>query len=381
MPAYDERRGLAPEPACRLDGAAESAEGERSLLVLLDVVNKCNLLCVMCGYPAEAGDPRVAIDLESFAALADELFPLSRQVNLSCSYEPFMHKRFLDYLDATGRHRPSKISIATNGLLLDDAKVAGLVRLGLTHIAVSVDGATAETFEAIRVGGRYRQLLDRLDVLQRVKRELGSETPRLQFNYVLLEHNLPEAVALIDAFHRYDPYKFVFIHQDYTAPPPERRAAVETALRAALERCVEAGVIFEEVPDLVISRDEVLDAYGCDRRPTPEPATGCRDPWRFLRIRPNGDVQMCPVIAEPAGNVTEDSIASIWNGRAYRALREAWNDGRPPEICTTCAYRDKGLTGMRREQDRLEELLRDHLAGEARRRREPEPTHRGLEAR
>ena len=58
-----------------------------------------------------------------------------------------------------------KISYTTNAILLDERLIEATIRCGVTEVIVSMDGATAGTFEAIRRGGKLQSVLDNLRLL------------------------------------------------------------------------------------------------------------------------------------------------------------------------------------------------------------------------
>ncbi len=355
-----------PQPACALPhGAPPAGAGEtaRRMILLIDVINKCNLRCVMCGYPTIARDPRRVIDADAFKTLAEALFPGARQVNLSCAYEPFTHKGFLDYVESAIPFAVPKLTLTTNATLLDRAKAERLVELGISNIVISIDGATEETYEAIRLRGRFKTLLQNIRHLVEVKKERGQESPRVQFNYVMLEENLHEIPQLIDLVSGLDPHKILFIHHNYVRPPEERRPRVVAALREALLMCATGGssgrpVLFEESPNFYLSFEEILEAYGGSAELAPRLSPGCLDAWGFMRIAPEGEVMMCPHISRSAGNIFRQGMDEIWNGSVYRELRRQWNEGDPPDECRECSYSGTGLAQLRRAQDEMEKLVR-----------------------
>jgi molybdenum cofactor biosynthesis enzyme MoaA len=65
------------------------------------------------------------------------------------------------------------VVIATNGLLLDRAMSAELVRLGVERINVSVDGADPKTFQDIR-GARLSQVSENIQKFNETKANLAA---------------------------------------------------------------------------------------------------------------------------------------------------------------------------------------------------------------
>ena len=89
------------------------------------------------------------------------------------------------------------VSFHTNGLLLTEDMSERLIRAGLDHLTISIDGATKETYKATR-GAKLETLLENLRGLQRAKERLGSRYPRIMFKSVLMKQNLHELPELVD---------------------------------------------------------------------------------------------------------------------------------------------------------------------------------------
>jgi MoaA/NifB/PqqE/SkfB family radical SAM enzyme len=81
-------------------------------------------------------------------------------------------------------------TVSTNFSLPFDAERAErLVASGLTVLGVSIDGARQETYEQYRVGGRLETVLRNCHLVTEAKKRLGSQTPRLIWEFHVFPHN------------------------------------------------------------------------------------------------------------------------------------------------------------------------------------------------
>ncbi len=74
-----------------------------------------------------------------------------------------------------------------------------VIRSGLDVLIVSLDGVTQDVYEIYRVTGHLDRVLDNLRLLDRKKRELGSTTPHIEWQFIVMrqnEHQMDEAKAL-----------------------------------------------------------------------------------------------------------------------------------------------------------------------------------------
>jgi MoaA/NifB/PqqE/SkfB family radical SAM enzyme len=94
------------------------------------------------------------------------------------------------------------VGFHTNGLLLRREICDELVATVVDWITISIDAATAETYQAVR-GGRFQTILDNLEELYRIKRDRATRYPRITFKYALMRRNVGELSRLVDLAVKY----------------------------------------------------------------------------------------------------------------------------------------------------------------------------------
>ena len=149
--------------------------------VQIEPVGQCNLRCQMCPIQFRTdgppNGPPAFMPFETFTRLVDQ-FPTMTELQLQGLGEPMMHPRFFDMV-AYAAARGIEVSTNSNLTLLTPARAERLVRSGLHRLQVSIDGATPETYERIRVRSNWQRVIGNLEGLVATKRRLGSELPRL----------------------------------------------------------------------------------------------------------------------------------------------------------------------------------------------------------
>ena len=157
----------------------------------VEVTTRCNLPgCIMC--PRTAWLERwQAQDLswETFEALLPSLRFFSH-VHLSGWGEPLLHPRLWDMVRAL-RAQGLKVSLTTNGLGLNE-EVQMRVLEHLDMVAISLDGARAETYERVRPGADFHRLVQQVATLCSRKRSLGLERPEVVLLFLKMRPNLAE---------------------------------------------------------------------------------------------------------------------------------------------------------------------------------------------
>lgn len=312
----------------------------------IEPVGHCNLRCRMC--PVRYRDTTNAfLAWEAFTGVVDALPQLS-ELHLQGLGEPLLHPRFFEMVSyATARG--IAVSVNTNLTLLTPRTAERCAESGLRAIYISVDGATPETYEWIRVDARW----DRLErnvrrLVAAIARRGGG--PHLELTAVVMRHNVDELADLvvraaewgIPTLHvqhlchdfgestlpaQYAPMREFVAEQTLVTDDPERVARAFARARAA---AAEHGIALR-LPD-VTPKQHPPGTPGRKR---------CDWPWRGPYVAYDGTAMPCCMVATPdraaLGNVVRDGVREVWNNAAYEAFRARLDSDDPPEICRSCS--------------------------------------------
>jgi len=260
-----------------------------------------------------------------------------------------MHPRFFDMV-AYAAGKGVCVSTNTNLTLLNERRAAACVASGLARLHVSVDGATAEIYERIRVRSRLEKVVRSLGLLREAKARLGSEHPRVQMVTVVMRQNLHELPDLVRFAHHWEMERLWVQHLCHDFG----EESLPTHYRPMRE-FVQDQTLLEEDNDRVASFfDEargVADALGVDlrlprTRPRPHPAgtpgrKRCNWPWDQAYVSYQGLAMPCCMVSTPDranfGNMLEAGAATVWNDPAFAAFRARLDSDDPPDLCRSCA--------------------------------------------
>jgi MoaA/NifB/PqqE/SkfB family radical SAM enzyme len=318
----------------------------------VEPVGQCNLRCQMCPISfRQDGPPHgppAFMDFGRFTRLIDQ-FPGLEELQLQGLGEPMMHPRFFDMV-AYAAARGVKVGTNSNLTLLNARRAERCVTSGLAELHASIDGATAETYETIRVRAHFDRVLRNLEGLVEARRRLGSSTPRLRMVVVAMRQNLHEIPALVRLAHRLG-IDAVFIQHlchDFgeTSLPAQYRP-----MRAFVDGQTLLGEDPERIEHAFTEARAEARALGVDLRlprtrprlhppGTPGPKR-CDWPWRGAYVSFQGLAMPCCMVATPDrihfGNMAEEGAAAIWDGAPYQAFRDQLSSDEPPEVCRSCA--------------------------------------------
>lgn len=159
---------------------------------IIEVSARCNLRCVMCPISYDPryqpGSGRPALLTPQLFERLRPLFPTLLRADLFGLGEPVLNPHLTDFigeLHAAG----VEVRFTTNATLIDDERAEAFARAGADSISVSIDGASAGTYETIRRGGRFEGVLRGLEALCRARRRHGR--PRVTVSFRRHGHERP----------------------------------------------------------------------------------------------------------------------------------------------------------------------------------------------
>jgi radical SAM protein with 4Fe4S-binding SPASM domain len=323
----------------------------------VEVTGACNLRCRMClvRYRPPLDRAKASLSFEAFRDLVDGL-PDLEEVTLQGLGEPLMAPdlfRMLAYASARG----IRVGFNTNATLLTRASAERLVSVGLDWLCISLDGARASTYEAIRDGARLAKVEANVRGLVDVLRERAAVRPQLSIVFVAMRRNvaeLPDVVRLAAAwgvptvrvqnlshsFSDTDPAGDYREIRDYAARealwPAEHGGGAAGDATTALQAFAAARAAAAATG--VSLRLPSLDEAPAAAAPS---APGCDWPWRSAYVRHDGKVQPCCMLMGGdraiLGDVRAGGFAAVWRGSSYEAFRDALSTGAPPSVCRGCS--------------------------------------------
>jgi radical SAM protein with 4Fe4S-binding SPASM domain len=318
----------------------------------VEVTGACNLACKMClvRYRPKLGRRSGAMCFHTFKELVDAL-PELEKVTLQGLGEPLLAPDIFEMIEYAAA-RGIRLGFNTNGTFLTPEVSERLVRAGVDWLHISLDGATAETYEGIRDGSDFALVTEHVRGLVAAKRRLGADRPTVQLVFVAMRRNIRELPKLVEAAHEWgvgsvwvQNLSHSFSDTDPSgAYRPMRDFAEKEALWSGQDRRVAARVFAAARA----RADELCVELRLPRleEPAPQPRgaddPGCHWPFESAYVTHDGLVQPCCMVmgADRAvlGRLEDERFEAIWAGEPYRDFRLALTgDATPPEVCAGCS--------------------------------------------
>ena len=280
--------------------------------VIIDTTELCNLACIHCPHPQFKQSVHysgASLTPELNAKAIDEVRVhgqgLTQYVRYTGEGETLIHKQFFDMLDYATLHAGCvPVTVTTNGVLLNDARIERLLRSAPYLVDISIDAFTAETYARIRVNGNLA--ITRANVMKLLSRNREHDgKTKIVVSYIEQPQNRGET-ADFEKFWKDQGADYVVIRRLHSA----------------------AGAV-ANVAETMRKANAALP-----RRP-------CVYPWERVTLNPSGHLAFCPVDWVHGSTVIDyrnSTIKETWQSDFYSKLRQAHlsNDFTHHSFCGQC---------------------------------------------
>jgi radical SAM protein with 4Fe4S-binding SPASM domain len=254
---------------------------------------------------------------EVFEKIIDELAPRLSYLIFYFQGEPYLNTSFLKHVKYAAK-KNVYTATSTNAHYLGDKNAQATVESGLDRLIISIDGATQETYEQYRKGGKLEKVIEGTKNIVRWKKKLKSKTPHIIFQYLVVkpnEHELDDVQELAKGL-----------------------GVNEVAFKTAQIYDYENG------SDLI----PTIDKYARYRKM----ANGkweiknrllndCWKMWHSCVITWDGKVVPCCFDKDAhyqLGSMQNQSFEQVWRGGAYQNFRKSLIKSRSEiEMCKNCS--------------------------------------------
>lgn len=274
----------------------------------VDLSPLCNLHCPVCVHasPKENSnllaqqyfDSTHMMSVGDFKKIVDEVKGKTQAIYLYLMGEPFMHPHICEMSQYANNAGLNVLVSSHFSFKFPDKKIAEIANSGITHLELSIDGATQDIYEVTRIGGNLEFVLDNLQRLVAYKKQHGLQYPKIEVQCLTFDHNRHQVKELerkvtdlgID----------MFTTEDGDVGSWAEMAANNFNITAPKE-------------------DKLIPA--------------CQWPYAAMVIKYNGDAIPCCLFnmgkefskdenqSMALGNVFQDGVMNVWNNKAYQTIR------------------------------------------------------------
>lgn len=334
----------------------------------VEITSRCNLKCITClhGYFER---PDADMSFEDFKSIIDRS-PNLKLVDFTGVGESLLNKDFLKML----RYVKSKKIRATfydNFCFIDKKTAEELIEIGVDEIVASIDGATKETYEKIRIGSNFEIVINNVKNLFELRKEKNVNLPKIFFNYVISKYNFGEIVKfveLVSSLTKGEKTEIIFwgmfspegVLEKFKTPYSSE--IIKNTVQMAIKRGKELGIFiihdfsFPQLPikecvnysmPFIFVTGEVIPC--CQAKKINQDLKKI-----FLNNISSQNIgeDMIKKFREildskkyknfkkenSLGNIFDQDFKEIWHSKKYRNIREMLRQGKVPSFCKNCPY-------------------------------------------
>jgi len=285
----------------------ETKEIENSLgdydfpkVIVVETTAYCNLKCTICPQKSMLRK-KGSMSFNTFKRIADEVGDKDTSLWLALMGEPLVQpNNLIRMIKYTKSQKIRQVSLNTNGMLLTPTVSKELVKSGLDKVILSIDGFKSDTYEAIRVGGNYQRLMEKVNDLIVMNKSYDSPI-EIIVQFIITESNEDEVEV--------EDFKTFWLSKGVTVK-----------IRPKLSW----GHAIEAKNQTLTQNDRT---YPC--------------PWlmRTVIVHWNGDFAQCDADFEAqyiAGNINSKSIKEVWDGDLKNRRDKHWKGDFSHPLCREC---------------------------------------------
>lgn len=303
--------------------------------VYIELTSRCNLSCKMCFRHSWIGNEIGDMTEETFSEILKYLKENgAKTVFFGGMGEPLFYKNICGKIEDVSKYCENT-ELITNATLLDRQMSEKLILSGLTCLWISMDGFSAEEYEKIRLGGRFKKITDNIRAFNKARE---NTKVKLGITFVVMEENETQ-LSLINDFA--DEYNVDIINISHAIPGDKN-----TTARSFYEKDIPVGKM-HRIGDEYIQKPK-------------EHCPFVSEGMCFVKY--NGEVVPCMQILHSCytymfdvkrevfsfgfGNVNEKSFKEIYQSDEYREFRNnVLNFDFPAcTMCDGCELRETNET-------------------------------------
>ncbi|MEX2580247.1 MAG: radical SAM protein [Verrucomicrobiales bacterium] len=318
---------------------APASASARKPVVVWNITRRCNLRCLHCYSNSEARSYPGELTWAQSRAVIEDLAEFGIPALLFSGGEPMIHPGFFD-LAALARDSGLRLTLSTNGTLIDAESAERIRDIGFAYVGISLDGI-GETHDYFR--GRTGAFTKAVAAFRHCK-EAGQ---KVGLRLTLSRHTVKDIEAILDFIEAEGIDRVCFYHLVYSGRgadlallrPEETRHALDTIMDR-VERWHRAGLTKE-----VLTVDQPADGpYLLDRleRRDSGRADAAREllEWNgggnhgsgvgLANIDTQGDIHPDQFWQSlTLGNVKRERFSQVWTESADPVLRGLRSSPRP----------------------------------------------------
>lgn len=328
-------RGFARFPK-RLDNYIKAISSKQNEIIdfmpyIADIEpnSRCNFRCTMCQVSDWKGARAADMTYEQLVDLYNQN-PMFTEVKLHGMGEPFLHPRYTEMV-AFLSEKDVWVRTSTNGSLLHkNNNYKKLIDAEIGEVQCSLDGATADIYQSIRVGGNFDDVVNNFTILNKYANQKSRLYTRMWV--VIQKSNRHQLLDFVEMARKMEFRRISFsisLNDWGQEEWKQKNSAKEASKLTQMEK--ELLIQKKNEYDIDITVWEQANKYIAKTKP-------CNWPFTRPYISSDGKMVPCCMIGNPEVVDLGDAFdfKNTWNSDAYIKFRQKHLMGDIPSCCYGC---------------------------------------------
>ncbi len=172
----------------------KSLKKRRWRLLQVESSIACNLRCVMCPWK------EISKQAKNHGIMSQEVWETVRpylsevrSIDFTGGGEPLLQPRLAEWV-TEAKTAGCETGILTNGTLLKKETARQMISAGIDWICISIDGATADQYEEIRIGSDFERVCENVANIADLR---VGKVPKTMINFVLMHMNFHQVEEIV----------------------------------------------------------------------------------------------------------------------------------------------------------------------------------------
>ena len=283
------------------------------------VTESCNSRCITCN--AWKNRAENELTTEEFKDAMRQLRDVGIKNAVFIGGEPLLRNDIGTLVKETSLLDFRSIILVTNGLLLKN-KAEELLRNGVTHITVSIDGVGSTNDKIRGIPGSYDRAIEGIEILQKLKKDTGRDISVSIITTLLLNQNVEEIPKLIEIskslgvhwlFNLLDPNLNIFRGIPFSTLLVKSEKQIDDTIDY-LKKTVQSD------PQLIYSCNHMLEFARHYLKQKNPYDFRCIHGYKAVYLGSHGEVYLGCYALNPIGNIRENKLQSIIESKQAKEL-------------------------------------------------------------
>jgi MoaA/NifB/PqqE/SkfB family radical SAM enzyme/alpha-beta hydrolase superfamily lysophospholipase len=308
----------------------------------IEITSYCNLACRFCARTLY-GKNSQHMNLSMFSQILDVL-PHAYHVTLVGLGEPLLHPEIAAVV-AQASVQKRKVSLVTNGMLLDKSLSVELLNAGLSSIVFSIDSTHQDLLRKLKPGSNLEKIIENIKCFMELNKS-NRQIPTTAFSAVSVDTAFQikdlidlvsglglDALMLTDLNFKENQESTIWKNSDENMRSTIHKVVAHgfsKRLPVMSVRGLEAIGIAVGYKDFLLLPPGQLWNRSSSR-------SYCFSPWQTIPVDVNGNVTICDCQPQQTiGNLINTPFSELWNGVSMIEHRTKMLGESPPSCCRIC---------------------------------------------